>query len=338
MSNSKKKEYVDPDFGIRLKQAFNGIPNLEISKLLTVSKSTVTEYVQGRVPPADKLIEIEKLTACDLNWLLTGRYSNQRRVHRSIPQGIIFQGSKGGIGVTVSALMIASALAHKGYRVLLADNESGSGAARAFYEPNKEKINWKEERPPTVENSYSPTKNNNLDIFAPAGWRVRKYKNRDFLSFDETMVKNYDFILFDSQCNSNPFRYPYHTTKSFPLDVVLKNSQVLALHDVVDSFGSATQDYLLYVAQQRLTYPNADFLGLVLIDHLGQHNLNQSEYDSRILKLRNQFGENLLQTNIHWDPAIGREQTSFGKFIYTKRTKAHKNYADVVDEMLEKLK
>jgi transcriptional regulator with XRE-family HTH domain len=59
-------------FGERLRHAFQGATNIEISEQLKVSKSAVSNYVGGRVPDSETLIEISRLTKCNLHWLLTG--------------------------------------------------------------------------------------------------------------------------------------------------------------------------------------------------------------------------------------------------------------------------
>lgn len=38
----------------------------------------MSHYLKGRVPDADKLVQIRSLTGCDLNWLLTGEVTEQR--------------------------------------------------------------------------------------------------------------------------------------------------------------------------------------------------------------------------------------------------------------------
>lgn len=78
------------EFGKRLKAVFNNATNLEIASKLGVSAPAVQSYVAGRVPPADKLIVISKVTNCNLHWLITGQGSkfltDDFHLERSIEQ------------------------------------------------------------------------------------------------------------------------------------------------------------------------------------------------------------------------------------------------------------
>lgn len=59
-------------FGERLRTAFDNAKNAEIARKMGVSEAAVKNYVDGRIPDADKLIQIRNLTNCNLDWLLTG--------------------------------------------------------------------------------------------------------------------------------------------------------------------------------------------------------------------------------------------------------------------------
>lgn len=339
MASQKKIDLIDPNFGNRLKQIFNGASNTEIANKLNVVRSSVTEYMRGRIPPVDKLIDIERYTGCDLHWLITGRHFAQKHIQKHSTQGIILQGCQGGAGTSLSTLMIASVLAHKGYRVLLADSEYESCAVRVFHEFDDEEPYWDIPTITNVESVYSPTENKNLDIFVPAGWETTAYKNRKFLLFEETMVQNYDFVLFDTMRNRNPFHYPYQTTdETFPLAEIIKNSRILAVHDIVDSYNSTHRNYLFYGAKQKLIHPLADFLGLVLVKVHVAPDIDPHEYNFKLEKVRSRFGSKLFQTIIDFHSAILEERKSFKRFIFTKKTKVYKNYSVLVDEILERLK
>lgn len=60
------------DFGKRLKLAFGNASNQEIARKLGLSAPAIQNYVSGRVPDGDKLLQIAEVTKCDLHWLLTG--------------------------------------------------------------------------------------------------------------------------------------------------------------------------------------------------------------------------------------------------------------------------
>ncbi len=65
------------EFGRRLKTAFNNATNGVIARQLGVAETTVGFYVRGRIPDAEKLIEIANLTNRSIDWLLTGRDNEQ---------------------------------------------------------------------------------------------------------------------------------------------------------------------------------------------------------------------------------------------------------------------
>lgn len=59
-------------FGERLRIAFRNVKNAEIARKLGISESAVKNYIGGRVPDSDRLIQISDLTNCNLHWLITG--------------------------------------------------------------------------------------------------------------------------------------------------------------------------------------------------------------------------------------------------------------------------
>lgn len=66
------KKVGETPFGGRLREAFGGATNTEIARKLNQSNSAITNYMAGRMPPPDTLIEISKFTNCSIHWLLTG--------------------------------------------------------------------------------------------------------------------------------------------------------------------------------------------------------------------------------------------------------------------------
>ncbi|KAK0039536.1 helix-turn-helix domain-containing protein [Biomphalaria pfeifferi] len=73
-TNCLKISHVIPvsSFGDRLKEAFGTEQIPEIAKRLNVTYQAAKNYVEGRIPPADKLVEISNSTNCSIHWLLTG--------------------------------------------------------------------------------------------------------------------------------------------------------------------------------------------------------------------------------------------------------------------------
>jgi SOS regulatory protein LexA len=60
-------------FGDRLKAAFNTDEIAEIARKMSKSYQAVKNYVEGRIPSAEVLIEISNSTNCSIDWLLTGK-------------------------------------------------------------------------------------------------------------------------------------------------------------------------------------------------------------------------------------------------------------------------
>lgn len=71
-------------FGDRLRELFPGKTQREIGELLNVTDAAVRNYLAGRVPDADKLEQIARLTGCNLHWLLVGE--GQRKTDESTEQ------------------------------------------------------------------------------------------------------------------------------------------------------------------------------------------------------------------------------------------------------------
>ena len=59
-------------FGERLIAAFGEVPKSKIAEVLGVKPSAVTNYLQDRIPDADKLKAISDFTNCSIHWLITG--------------------------------------------------------------------------------------------------------------------------------------------------------------------------------------------------------------------------------------------------------------------------
>lgn len=60
-------------FGERLKEAFETNKIGEIARKMDVSYQAAKNYIEGRIPDADKLKEISDSTNCSIHWLITGK-------------------------------------------------------------------------------------------------------------------------------------------------------------------------------------------------------------------------------------------------------------------------
>lgn len=75
----QKRVSVD-DFAKRLRHAFRDADNKTIASKLGVTAAAVSNYFNGRIPDAEKLLLIAQSTNCNLHWLLTGEESPTREI------------------------------------------------------------------------------------------------------------------------------------------------------------------------------------------------------------------------------------------------------------------
>lgn len=69
------------EFAVRLREAFDGASNAEIARRLSANDSTIKFYTDAtRLPIYEMLVEISRVTGCNLNWLMTGR--GPRRIEK----------------------------------------------------------------------------------------------------------------------------------------------------------------------------------------------------------------------------------------------------------------
>lgn len=73
------------EFGQRLREAFNGAKNVEIARKLGLTGGAVKHYIEGRIPSAELLIVISKMTNCSLDWLLTGVLPKHINEKKTLP-------------------------------------------------------------------------------------------------------------------------------------------------------------------------------------------------------------------------------------------------------------
>lgn len=60
------------DFGERLKQAYESHTVADLARKMGVTHQAAKNYVEGRLPAAERLLEISNSTGCSIDWLLTG--------------------------------------------------------------------------------------------------------------------------------------------------------------------------------------------------------------------------------------------------------------------------
>jgi transcriptional regulator with XRE-family HTH domain len=340
INNSSKKI---SSFGKRLKETFDNTSNQSIAEKLGVSKPALTAYMQGRIPPPDKLIEIAKLTQCNLNWLLTGEGTKNNTPQIERPQGIIIQGSKGGIGTSFSAVMIASNLALRGYGVLIADDvlHTCSRLILANKFSKSEGIRQKDKIDSFLDELYIPTRHQNLDFFIPSFWKKRDYPEEIIkrFNFDFSEInKRYQFVIFDVQKMENPFSYPHYSfIETFSLEPILRNAQVLATYQPLVSFADTVESILRYVEEQKKIYPDADFLGAFLINRWKPLKKERVDFKEAVNELKEVVGSKLFNTEVEYHKELIVKYEEVEKKIFSRKTKIFQNFSQLTDEILYKL-
>ena len=333
LSNSTDKI---SDFGRRLKESFDNSTNQSIAEKLGVSKPALTAYMQGRIPPPDKLIEIAKLTKCNLNWLLTGIGTKKNNPQIERPQGLIIQGNKGGIGTSTSAVMISANLALRGYGVLIAADVLHTCAHLLLSNQVLKSDKMCDRR----DEQYISTRNKNLDFFIPSYWK-REYPEEitKSFSFDYSEInKRYQFIIFDVQRTEDPFTYPHYSLmKTSYLEPILKNAQVLMAYQPFLSFTEQVESTLEYAKMQQMIYPDADFLGAFIINRWKVSNQEKADFIESVDELKGIIGAKLFNTQIEFYNELNANYKELEKKIFSRKTRVFENYTILVNEILAKL-
>lgn len=82
MSNESSQSVKINNFGVRLRQAFDGLNNAEIARKMGKSEPAVGNYIGGRVT-LPVIMDVAKLTGCSVDWLLTGegeKFVNEKKM------------------------------------------------------------------------------------------------------------------------------------------------------------------------------------------------------------------------------------------------------------------
>lgn len=338
---SRKLAEKTSDFGKRLKEAFNNISNQSIAEKLKVGNSALTAYIQGRIPPPEKLIEIVRLSNCNLNWLLTGEGVSNIRASVKRPQGIILQGTKGGIGTSTCAVFVAANLALRGYGVLLANDVLNTCFNLIFSQKGKV-----ESTPIGLIHDYQhdyyiSTKLENFDLFIPRTMNPVKFPANQVKSFNfniNDISKRYDFVIFDLQRCENPFYYPHNTQlENFYLEPILRNSKVISPYSVLESHLESVISTTDYVEKQKSIYPDVGFAGIFLIQPRSIYNLEQKYYDEQLVRLKKQFFSKIFNTQIEFNLQLSGFIHDIQKIMFSRKTNIYSNFTDLVDELLQKI-
>lgn len=207
-------EHKRSPFGYRLKEAFQGAPNKEIAKRLGISNSAVTTYMLGRIPPAEMLIEISRLTSFSIHWLITGEGEKLVNPIKEKAHTILVTNDKGGATRTTSAVTLAVEFARRGYRTLFIDDSSTNGTTMLF--PKlfpmekliKQHLNCRAGMPLSEAKMIFRTPVEDLDLcsFEEELWPILTKNNVETVQISPGNVnEEYRFIVIDTLSHINPF-------------------------------------------------------------------------------------------------------------------------------------
>jgi cellulose biosynthesis protein BcsQ len=339
-------------FGKRFKEAFGNRQNYEIAELLGLSDSAITTYVAGRVPAADKLIKISKITNCNLHWLLTGEGEKEFKEYKK-PTSLFFFGSGGGVGITTACLNVAFILAEKGKRVLLVENEMGGCISYLISRNTADKWSKKIERKRSVGGIASAfsrkiiTEISGIDIFVPTGMRIdeNEYQNvnlQKLANKTSTIARDYDYIIFDVHLNPDPFDEFYIWNNTVPLKDFYTDAKVI----VSCSPDRYPAKHYVQNAINCIENAKKEIAGLTLLgiffNKVSSYRGRQSARKLRLDETAAFFGEKMLKTIIEHDVnSAALMCTNLKKYISKKNTSKKntllENYKQLVNEIEERI-
>jgi chromosome partitioning protein len=326
-------------FGYRLKEAFQGIPNKEIAKKIGVSNSAVTTYMLGRVPPAEMLTEISRLTGCSIHWLITG--DGEKFVNLEISSAkkrartILVSNPKGGVARTTSAVTLAVEFARRGHRTLFIDNPSANGTKMLFPKlfPLEVEINpsllFRSGRSLTEARMIfrTPVKCLDLCSFDEGVWPTLTKNKVEKVQISPSHIKEeYRFIIIDTRSHINPF-----TPINLFIAPILVSAQVLIPIPVCSMAIEGLKMTLEYLREANKSSSEVNLLGgfLTLIkpkEHIPQ-------------KIRNEISAlipgKLMKTIVH-DRKEVEASASLGSVQLTApNSKGVAEFAALADEIIK---
>ncbi|HEX3557913.1 MAG TPA: AAA family ATPase [Pyrinomonadaceae bacterium] len=219
------------DFGLRLREAFRDASQSEIARQLGVSNSAVTNYVEGRIPPAEMLTKIADLTGYSIHWLITGEGPRRSNEHEAGCQTIAFVNEKGGSAKSTSAVMLSIVFAKRGYRTLLVDARQGSCAVALYgdrtsgFHAGPAAYHKKLRRKIRMRRMYFRTEIPRLHLCSSnkiVNTLLTQHGEESFSIDIADIKKDYDFVLIDT----DPAYVPFEALDLFTFSL-LNSAQVL---------------------------------------------------------------------------------------------------------------
>lgn len=320
------------DFGLRLREAFTGVSQTEIARQLGVSNSAVTNYVEGRIPPAEMLIKIADLTGHSIHWLITGDGTKRVYEQKSHCQTIMLANVRSGVAKSVSAALLALEFAKRGYQTLLIDTAKGPCAEILFglsvsglsfgraHSSNKPKRKIQQGRMffETGLSSLHLCESNDNKKSLLVGHGVRTF-NVDV----ESIKRDYDFVVIDT--NVVPFVQPD----------VFTYSLIMAAHVLIPTRANifavdAVEETLKLFNEAHQYLPDIHLLGAFLTIFYPRRKTtsNIAREFNRVLS------EKALETKIHEAEDLAGLGSYSHSEIVRKKSPGFAKYSHLADEVL----
>ena len=345
MSDSQAANHLRlAGFGERLKEAFSNIQNKEIARLLRVSNPAVTAYLKGRVPPAEKLIEIADFTGCNLHWLITGK--GPKRIieiatqKAELAKTVLFHCGKGGVGTSTIALLTAVGFATRGYKTLLVDNIYGSCTQNLFYQViqgyekdasiNRMRVGGINGDPLGVSKFFT-TPVSELDLIS-YHTRFQSILSHERIGHSGVMPsevkENYSFVVIDAPSSSNPF----HPTDLFKAHL-LQEAKVFIPYQPYNSDSRNVKSTMKYINSARSYVPGIEFMGLFFNNYDPERPIN-----IRLSReIESSLNGKLLQSVVHRSPDLWQMIPGQTGSFYQKKSKLVREVSALVTEIQERL-
>jgi len=331
-------------FGERLKEAFGNIPNKEIASLLRVSSPAITAYLKGRIPPAEKLIEVANFTGCNLHWLLTGK-GPIRAIENATQKvegakTVLFHSGKGGVGTSTSALLTAMGFATRGYKTLLVDNIYGGCTYNLFYQMIRRQGNDTSsnqmslsamKRDPLDGSMFFSTPIHELDLIS-YHTRFLSILSREKVGQSDVMrsevKENYSFVVIDAHSSANPFS-PTDLFKAH----LLQEAKVFIPYEPYNSDAWNVKNTIEYINSAQRYNRGIEFMGLFFNNHDPERPIN--------IRLRREIESlangKLLRSIVHRSPALWQIIPGGIESFYQKKSKLVRDVTALVTEIQERL-
>lgn len=320
------------NFGLRLREAFKGASQTEIARQLGISNSAVTNYVEGRIPPAEMLIKIADLSGYSIHWLITGDGPKRVYGQKSRCQTIVLANVRHGVAKSASAALLALEFAKRGHQTLLIDTAKGhcaeilfglSISGLGFWKTNSSN---KPKRKIQQGRMFFETELSGLHLCESNDNKKSLLVAHGVKSFDvdiESIKREYDFVVMDT--NDVPFDQPDIFTYSL----------ITAAHVLIptrgDSFGPDAVEETLEVFNEANRYlPDIRLLGAFLTIFYPR----RKTASIIVRELNRLLPEKALETKIHEAEDLAALGTYSQSELVRKKSPGFAKYSHLADEVL----